>query len=40
MWIVGPGPAWSTKIFVGFEQTRPAPNLASMQGWDPILCEH
>jgi hypothetical protein len=35
MWIMGPGPAWSTKIIVGLEQTGPAPNLATMQGWEP-----
>lgn len=35
MWIMGPGPPWSTKIIVGLEQTGPAPSLASMQGRGP-----
>lgn len=32
---VEPGPAWNTRTIVGPEQTGPAPNLASMQGWGP-----
>lgn len=32
---MGPGLAWSTRTIVGLEQTGPASNLASMQGWGP-----